>query len=92
MEQGNVKLDVGVMSDCMQSAQDQTENYCCQEEQCNKHCKTLHCSNTGKLSALTIDGNIETGYFSLSQNHIRLMDQPGNGISNTPLRPPKAHL
>jgi len=94
MEHSN-NMKFAEMSDaagCMQAAQDQSDSSCCQDEQCNKHCKTMQCHNAGKLPALSIDDSIQFNHICLSQLHERLFSEPISVIPNTPLRPPKVYL
>ena len=89
----NMKLaEMNDAAGCMQAVQDQTDKSCCQDEQCNKHCQTMQCHNAGKLPAISLDSSFETGFSILTQSHARLFHAPGNGISNTLLRPPIVHL
>lgn len=94
MEQGThmMMAEMSDMSDCMQAEQAQLEKSCCQDDQCSKHCQTMQCHNFGKLPALSINGGFEPSFLSMSQTHARIFHEPGNGISNTPLRPPIVQL
>ena len=74
-------------SHCDQAPVQDTEP-CCQNDQCNNNCLSLHCSHFGKLSALTY-GQFET--VSQIDSSVSLADPPGDPLKvclSTPFRPP----
>ena len=77
-------------SHCMQTDQqyEQSNDSCCQDEQCGSHCQVMQCSQFSKLSVIPVSAVSASKNIVTSISAPGIQDVPAGGWSKTPHRPP----
>jgi len=79
-------------SHCEQLEEKQSDESCCEIDQCNNQCQSMQCNHFGKLSALSLDTGYKSFLDLFSYTSSYQAYGPDEGMLNTPLRPPISTL